>query len=191
MSRLSRYILSTDLQLKWLHAVRAYSVEWVAGLKLEGESLAWFGFRLGGEREVGSIDIKSVPRAIGIVHYHPYEHSTMPIPSMEDGINWVYLSYWEISDDLNPIFFIVFRNSYTSWVMFPKPPILREIWRKEFENVEKRRERRGSFTEYMYFWREVLSRLACSASESKPRYSQPSRTRLGELLESAETRGQS
>lgn len=113
----------------------------MAGLRLEGEVLKWFDFRLGGEHEVEFIDIKSVPRAVGTVHYHPYEHSTTLIPSMEDGLNWIYLSFWEISDELNPIFFIVFKDCYASWAMFPKPPTIRKIWIEEFMKVGMSRER--------------------------------------------------
>ena len=72
------------------------------------------------------ISLKDAPKSTGTVHFHPYEHTETPIPSVEDGINWVYHSYWEIADEHNPIFFIVFKDKYASWAMFPKPPIVRK-----------------------------------------------------------------
>ena len=135
------YLLPLDLQLKWLEAARAYRREWVAGLRLEGDVLTWFGFKLGEEHEVEFIDIKDVLGAVGTVHFHPHEHSETPIPSIDDGLNWIYLSYWQISDDLNPIFFIVFRDGYASWAMFPKPPIVRDVWMEEFKRLGREWER--------------------------------------------------
>jgi len=132
----ARYILPLSLQLKWIKAAEKYSCEWIAGLKLKGEIIDWFGFTLGSEHEVKPIRLKDAPRAIGTVHFHPYEHTETPIPSIEDGINWVYHSYWEIADELNPIFFIVFKDEYASWAMFPKPPIVRKMWQEEYIKVK-------------------------------------------------------
>ena len=132
----ARYILPLSLQLKWIKAAEKYSCEWIAGLKLKGEIIDWFGFTLGSEHEVKPISLKDAPRAIGTVHFHPYEHTETPIPSIEDGINWVYHSYWEIADEHNPIFFIVFKDKYASWAMFPKPPIVRKMWQEEYIKVK-------------------------------------------------------
>jgi len=127
--------------LKWIEAVGEYSLrEWIAGLKLVGNVIEWFDFSLGSESEVRPVELKDVSSAIGTVHYHPYEHSKVPIPSISDGVNWVYHSFWEISDDLNPIFFIVFKDKYASWAMFPKPPVVRKLWREEYSRVRNERE---------------------------------------------------
>ncbi|OYT57484.1 MAG: hypothetical protein B6U76_00840 [Desulfurococcales archaeon ex4484_217_2] len=132
----ARYILPLSLQLKWIKAAEKYSCEWIAGLKLKGETIEWFGFTLGSESEVKPVSLKGIPKSIGTVHFHPYKHTETPIPSIEDGINWVYHSYWEIADELNPIFFIVFKDKYASWTMFPKPPIIRKTWQGEYIKVK-------------------------------------------------------
>lgn len=134
-----KYILPLDLQLKWIEAIKTYSCEWVAGLLLKNSKIDWFNFKLGKEHEVEFISLKRMPRAVGTVHSHTYEHSKTPIPSLSDGINWVYLSFHEISDDLNPIFFIVFKDGYASWAMFPKPPIVRSAWMDEFDKLGRDR----------------------------------------------------
>jgi len=132
----SCYVLPRSLQLEWL-AITGHQ-EWAAGLKLDGNTISWFDLRFGSRQEVEFISIKREPRAIGTVHYHPHEHNIAPIPSLSDGLNWIYVSYWEISDNLNPIFFIVFKDQYASWAMFPKPPIVRKKWLEEFERLGKR-----------------------------------------------------
>ena len=141
MSAIRRYILPLSLQVEWFKAAKIYPTEWVAGLKLKDEVIEWFNFKLGDEHEVEFIDLKGVLNAVGTVHYHPYEHSLRPIPSIEDGLAWIYLSYWEIPDNRNPIFFIVFSDGYSSWAMFPKPPLLRRVWKEEFEKAGMKRER--------------------------------------------------
>ncbi|MEL9941047.1 MAG: hypothetical protein QXG81_05400 [Ignisphaera sp.] len=131
-----RYILPLDLQFEWIRAVEAHKRrEWVAGLKLVGGVIDWFGFVVGDEHSVRVVDLKGVENAVGTVHYHPYKHSVTPIPSMADGVNMVYSSYYEVSDELNPIFFIVFEDLYASWIMFPKPPIVRRLWLEEFSKL--------------------------------------------------------
>ncbi len=129
------YRLPLRLQEEWLGLRGAR--EWVAGLRLSGDVLEWFGLRFGAEGSVEFISLEGVAGAVGTVHYHPYEHSLLPIPSMSDGLAWVYLSYHEIPDDLNPIFFIVFRDGYAGWVMFPKPPVVRRVWREEYLRVRE------------------------------------------------------
>jgi len=131
-----KYILPLKLQLRWVELIDAYSRrEWVAGLRLVDGVIDWFGFKVGSKGEVEPIDLEGVTNPVGTVHYHPYEHSVTPIPSVNDCINWVYSSYHEIPNDLNPIFFIVFKDRYASWVMFPKPPVIRKLWVKEYFKV--------------------------------------------------------
>jgi len=120
--------------------VEAYSCEWVAGLRLKGDVIEWFGFTLGSENRVEVIDIRNVRNALGTVHYHPYEHERTPIPSIDDGVNWLYHSFWEVPDELNPIFFIVFKDKHASWAMYPKPPVVRRAWQEEYDKVKNNEE---------------------------------------------------
>jgi len=61
------------------------------------------------------------------------------------------VSYWEVSDNLNPIFFIVFKDQYASWAMFPKPSVVRK--------------RKSHGILVLGFWKKVSLELAYSASD--------------------------
>lgn len=130
----ARYILPVGLQRKFIDVVNSYpGVEWIAALKLTDNEIEWEKFQLGTAHAVPKLDLRSVPNAVGTVHYHP---SGLKL-SGPDVLSLMDDSYHDINDSLNPLFVLVHPSHYTYFYMLPKPPEIRRGWEAESYLVEK------------------------------------------------------